>query len=74
MRARGMAFKADLDERPNSGFGLYGLARAEDLGGDKLAAKRDYAAFLKAWSAADATLPQIAAARKAMDTQLASSR
>ncbi len=59
------AFKAALVERPNSGFGLYGLARAEDLGGDRAAAKQDYAAFLKAWSAADPALPQLAEARKA---------
>ena len=66
------AFKAALEARPNSGFGLYGLARAEDLGGDTAAAKRDYEAFLKAWSAADATLPQLAEARKALDVQVAS--
>lgn len=66
------AFKAALEERPKSGFGLYGLARAEDLGGDKAAAKRDYEAFLKAWSAADPTLPQLAEARKALDVQVAS--
>lgn len=68
------AYKAALDQRPNSGFGLYGLARAEDLGGDKTAAKRDYAAFLKAWSGADASLPQLAEARKALDSQVASIR
>jgi tetratricopeptide (TPR) repeat protein len=68
------AFKAALDDRPNSGFGLYGLARAEHLGGDKAAAKRDYEAFLKAWSGADATLPQLAGARKALSVQVASTR
>ncbi|HEY4010929.1 MAG TPA: hypothetical protein VGM11_12315, partial [Acidobacteriaceae bacterium] len=47
------AFRAALVDRPNSGFGLYGLAHAENLAGDKAAAKRDYEAFLKAWSAAD---------------------
>jgi hypothetical protein len=50
------------------------LARAEDLGGDKAAAKRDYEAFLKAWSGADASLPQLAGARKALDLQVASIR
>ncbi|HEX5283833.1 MAG TPA: hypothetical protein VFW30_06930 [Bryocella sp.] len=68
------AFHAALVERPNSGFGLYGLARAEDLGGDKAAAKRDYVAFLKAWRAADPALPQLAAARKALNVQVASER
>jgi len=66
------AFKAALDERPNSGFGLYGLARAEDLGGEKAAAKRDYESFLKAWHAADTSLPQLAEARKALGVQVAS--
>lgn len=68
------AYKAELEQRPNSGFGLYGLARAEDLGGDKAAAKRDYEAFLKAWHAADATLPQLAEAHKALSVQVASGR
>jgi tetratricopeptide (TPR) repeat protein len=68
------AYKAELEQRPMSGFGLYGLARAEDLGGDKAAAKRDYEAFLKAWHAADASLPQLAEARKALGVEVASSR
>jgi tetratricopeptide (TPR) repeat protein len=68
------AYKAELQQRPNSGFGLYGLARAEDLGGDQAAAKRDYEAFLKAWHTADATLPQLAEARKALGVQVASGR
>jgi len=66
------AFRAALEDRPNSGFGLYGLARAEDLGGDKAAAKRDYESFLKAWKAADPTLPQLSDARKAVGVQVAS--
>jgi predicted Zn-dependent protease len=68
------AFRAALVERPNSGFGLYGLARAEDLAGDKAAAKRDYEAFLKAWKAADPALPQLSEARKALDVQVASAQ
>lgn len=68
------AFRAALDARPNSGFGLYGLARAEDLGGDKVAAKREYASFLKAWSAADPALPQLAEARRAVDAHPAQGR
>ncbi len=68
------AFHDALVERPNSGFGLYGLARAEDLAGHKAAAKRDYESFLKAWSAADRALPQVVEARKALDVQVASRR
>ncbi len=66
------AFRAALVERPNSGFALYGLARAEDLGGDKPAAKRDYEAFLKAWKAADPTLPQLAEAREGLGVRVIS--
>ncbi len=60
------AYKAALNERPHSGFGLYGLAHAEQLAGDKTAAGRDYTAFLGAWSHADPTLPELAEARQAV--------
>ena len=68
------AYRAALDERPMSGFAFYGLARAEDVAGDKVAAKRDYEAFLKAWSGADPALPQLAGARKALNSQVATIR
>lgn len=61
-----VAYKAALDERPLSGFGLFGLARAEQLAGDKAGAQRDFEAFLKAWKAADPSLPQFAVAREAL--------
>ncbi len=60
------AYTSALEERPNSGFALYGLARAEQAGGDEAAARRDYAAFLKAWSAADPNLPELAEAHHAL--------
>ncbi len=63
-----IAYKAALEERPHSGFGLYGLAHAEQLAGDMTSANRDYAAFLQAWSHADPTLPELALARQALDS------
>jgi tetratricopeptide (TPR) repeat protein len=59
------AYEAALAERPNSGFGLYGLAQVAELQGDSARAKERYAAFLKAWSAADPSLPELAHARAA---------
>ena len=58
-----VAYKSALAERPNAGFALYGLAHAEELAGDSAAAHREYASFLKAWSAADPNLPQLPHAR-----------
>jgi tetratricopeptide (TPR) repeat protein len=58
------AYKAALKERPNSGFGLYGLARVKELSGDASGAREGYQAFLKAWPAADSALPEISHARK----------
>ena len=57
------AYEAALKERPNSGFGLYGLARVAELRGDAAAAREGYSRFLKAWSAADETLPGVVHAR-----------
>jgi predicted Zn-dependent protease len=57
------AYEAALAERPNSGFGLYGLARVKELSGDAAGAREAYAAFLKVWPAADASLPEVAHAR-----------
>jgi hypothetical protein len=55
-----------LAERPNSGFSLYGLALVKELSGDAAGARDAYRAFLKAWPAADSTLPEVAHARKAI--------
>ena len=57
------AYEEALKDRPNSGFGLYGLARVAELQGDAAGAKAGYAAFLKAWEAADETLPEVVHAR-----------
>ncbi len=57
------AYESALAERPNSGFGLYGLARVKELDGDAVGARQSYQAFLKAWPSADAALPEVAHAR-----------
>jgi tetratricopeptide (TPR) repeat protein len=57
------AYEAALKERPNSGFGLYGLARVAEMKGDWAGAREGYAAFLKAWTTADETLPEMVHAR-----------
>ena len=59
------AFQAALIERPNSGWELYGIARADELAGNTPQEQTEYAAFLKAWPAADPNLPQMQHARAA---------
>ena len=63
------AYEAALAERPDSGFGLYGLARVTELSGDKEGARAGYQAFLKSWPAADADLPEVTHAREVLGTQ-----
>ncbi len=60
------AYQEALLERPNSGFELYGMARADELDGQAQAAKTEYQAFLKAWPSADPTLPQMVHARQVL--------
>jgi tetratricopeptide (TPR) repeat protein len=54
------AYSAALGERPRSGFGLYGLARASEEAGDAAAARKEYSTFAEAWKSADAGLPETA--------------
>jgi tetratricopeptide (TPR) repeat protein len=68
------AYESALAERPNSGFGLYGLARVAELQGDAAAARANYAAFLKAWSAADASLPEVEHARSVEASEIVAAR
>jgi tetratricopeptide (TPR) repeat protein len=68
------SYQSALAERPNSGFGLYGLARVAELQGDEAAARAAYATFLKAWPAADASLPEIAHARSVIAEQATGTR
>jgi tetratricopeptide (TPR) repeat protein len=64
------AYQAALVERPNSGWELYGIARADELAGNTAAAQTEYAAFLKAWPSADATLPEVTHAKAAVGTSI----
>ena len=61
------AYQQALTERPNSGFPLYGLALTEEKSGNAGAASAAYTTFLKSWSQADSTLPQIAHAKQFVD-------
>jgi tetratricopeptide (TPR) repeat protein len=63
------AYEAALIERPNSGFGLFGLAEVKEASGDSAGAREAYATFLKTWSKADASLPEVAHAQKVLGTQ-----
>jgi tetratricopeptide (TPR) repeat protein len=63
------AYDEALSERPNSGFGLYGLARVKEAQGDAAGAREAYAAFLKAWEHADAGLAEVAHARKTVGAE-----
>lgn len=60
------AFRSALEERPNSGLALYGLAQAEQLAGDVGSSTRDYKAFLQTWSNADHDQPEIQLAATAI--------
>ncbi len=60
------AYEVALKERPESGFGLYGVARVKELSGDAAGAREGYQSFLKAWPAADAELPEVAHAHKVL--------
>jgi tetratricopeptide (TPR) repeat protein len=57
------AYEAALQERPNSGFALFGMAETDEEAGNEAAAVKDYRAFLEAWKDADPDLPQLALAR-----------
>jgi tetratricopeptide (TPR) repeat protein len=68
------AYQAALRERPNSGFGLYGLAYVKELSGDPAGAREAYGAFLKAWPAADPALPEVSHARKVLSNESVAER
>ncbi len=60
------AYQAALLERPDSGFELYGIARADELAGHAAQAQTEYRDFLKAWPSADPALPEVLHAREAL--------
>lgn len=57
------AYKSALEERPLSGFPLYGIALVSEQSGDADSARKQYSDFLSAWKSADASLPQLAHAK-----------
>ena len=58
------AFERVLKARPNSGFALLGIARANAKADDKARAAQFHKEFLKVWQNADKELPQIQEAEK----------
>ncbi len=58
------AWKQALEDRPNSGFPLYGLAQTAEKDGDTQRATAEYQEFLSAWRTADADLPEVAHAKR----------
>ncbi len=57
------AYEQALDERPRSGFALYGIALCDEKSGDSAAAAKEYADFLAAWKHADPDLGRVRHAR-----------
>jgi tetratricopeptide (TPR) repeat protein len=68
------AYHAALVARPNSGFGLYGIAQVKEASGDAAGAHEAYAVFLNAWPKADVDLPQLVHAQKMVGTQTQAAR
>jgi tetratricopeptide (TPR) repeat protein len=59
-------FEAALRRTPNRSRAVLGLARATARLGEKAASRKAYAQFLDNWKSADAGLPEIAEAKKAL--------
>ena len=53
------AWKQALEDRPNSGFALYGLALLAEKSGDNAKTSAAYNQFLTTWKTADPQLPQV---------------
>ncbi|WP_263351631.1 tetratricopeptide repeat protein [Acidicapsa acidisoli] len=60
------AWKQALEDRPKSGFPLYGLAVLAEQSGDTAKTSAAYNEFLTAWKTADPQLPQIQHAQQWM--------
>ncbi len=56
------AYEAALEERPNSGYPLFGIAQAEAAENKTAAATDAYQRLLTAWAKADPDLPQLTTA------------
>jgi hypothetical protein len=60
------AWKQALEDRPNSGFPLYGLALLAEQSGDTAKTSAAYNQFLTAWKTADSESPQVQHAQQWM--------
>jgi hypothetical protein len=58
------AYASALEERPKSGFPLYGMARSSEGAGDVATTRVEYGRFAEAWKEADAGMPEMAHARQ----------
>jgi len=67
-----LAYEDALKERPNSGYPLYGIARADAAAKNEAAASADYARLLAAWPNADSSLPELHEAHAWIDAHKAS--
>jgi tetratricopeptide (TPR) repeat protein len=63
-KAAAEAWKHALEDRPRSGFPLYGLAAVAEKDGDSRRATAGYQEFLTAWKTADPDLPEVAHAKQ----------
>jgi len=61
-------FGAALDRDPGSGRAYFGLMQAQQALGKDVEARKSYAKFLKAWSKADADLPEMRRAKELAGT------
>jgi tetratricopeptide (TPR) repeat protein len=57
------SYASALKERPQSGFGLYGLALSSEGAGNTALARTEYAQFLEAWKNGDPSRPELVHAR-----------
>ena len=65
-------FAAALERDPGSGRAYFGLMQSQQALGKDVEARRSYANFLKAWSKADADLPEMRRAKELAGTYSAS--
>jgi hypothetical protein len=63
------AYAAALAERPNSGFGLYGMARSSEAAHENAKATTEYEKFAEAWKDGDQTAPEMLHAREFLAAQ-----
>ncbi|HKE04441.1 MAG TPA: tetratricopeptide repeat protein [Blastocatellia bacterium] len=65
-------FRAALERDPGSGRAYFGLMQAQQALGKDAEARKSYAKFVKAWSKADADLPEMRRAKELAGTYSAS--